>query len=90
MGKITISLSNDAEKMLRERSQRNHRSISKEIEHLIILLERIGGEILYHGINLNAEDKLIKTKTLTASARKKITKEPTEWVNNDGEEIIGE
>lgn len=36
MGKITISLGNDAEKKLRERAKRNLRSISKEVEYLIL------------------------------------------------------
>jgi len=36
MGKITISLSNQGEKILRNRAKRNMRSISKEIEYLVI------------------------------------------------------
>jgi hypothetical protein len=33
---LVITIDNDVEEMLRERAQRNHRSISKEIEHLVI------------------------------------------------------
>jgi len=40
MGKITISLSNDAEKKLRGRAKRNLRSISKEIEYLVLEAEK--------------------------------------------------
>ena len=40
MGKITISLSNESEKALRQRAKRNLRSISKEIEFLVIEAER--------------------------------------------------
>jgi hypothetical protein len=40
MGKITISLSNDAEKKLRARAIRNLRSISKEIEYLLLDAEK--------------------------------------------------
>ena len=40
MGKITISLSNDAEKLLRERAKRNMRSISKEVEHVVTCVEK--------------------------------------------------
>ena len=40
MGKITISLSNNAEKLLRERAERNLRSISKEVEFLVLEAER--------------------------------------------------
>lgn len=39
MGKITISLSNDAEKKLRKRAVRNLRSISKEVEFLLLEAE---------------------------------------------------
>jgi len=39
VGKITISLSNEAEKALRERAKKNLRSISKEIEHMLLRLE---------------------------------------------------
>jgi hypothetical protein len=35
MGKITISLSKEAENQLRKRAERNLRSISKEVEMLI-------------------------------------------------------
>jgi len=40
MGKITVSLGNDAEKKLRERAKRNLRSISKEIEFLVVEAEK--------------------------------------------------
>lgn len=40
MGKITISLSKEGEKKLRERAERNMRSISKEVEYLITQAER--------------------------------------------------
>ena len=39
MGKITISLSNDAEKKLRNRAERNLRSISKEVEFILLEAE---------------------------------------------------
>ena len=39
MGKITISLSNDADKKLRNRAERNLRSISKEVEFLLLEAE---------------------------------------------------
>ncbi len=35
MGKITISLSKEDEKKLRERAKNNYRSISKEISYLL-------------------------------------------------------
>lgn len=35
MGKITVSLSKDDEKLLRDRAKRNYRSISKEISYLL-------------------------------------------------------
>jgi len=35
MGKITISLSKEDEKLLRERAERNYRSISKEISYIL-------------------------------------------------------
>ena len=35
MGKITISLSNEAERKLRKRAEKNMRSISKEVEYWI-------------------------------------------------------
>lgn len=41
MGKITISLSKDAEKRLRERAMRNLRSISKEVEHILNKVEEM-------------------------------------------------
>ena len=40
MGKITISLSNEAERKLRERADRNMRSISKEVEYWIVNSEK--------------------------------------------------
>jgi len=40
MGKITISLSKEAEKLLRDRADRNMRSISKEVEYLITYIEK--------------------------------------------------
>ena len=39
MGKITISLSKKGEELLRKRAKRNLRSISKEVEHMVITLE---------------------------------------------------
>ena len=36
MGKITISLSNETEQKLRKLSKENFRSISKELEYLVI------------------------------------------------------
>ena len=39
MGKITISLSKEGEKKLRGRAERNLRSISKEVEHMVLILE---------------------------------------------------
>jgi len=39
MGKITILLSNEADKKLRERAKKNFRSISKEVEFIIMNLE---------------------------------------------------
>ena len=39
MGKITILLSNEADKKLRERAKKNLRSISKEVEYIILNLE---------------------------------------------------
>jgi len=41
MGKITISLSNDAEKKLRKRAERNLRSISKEVEFMLLEAENM-------------------------------------------------
>ena len=41
MGKITISLSNAAEKKLRKRAERNLRSISKEVEFLLLEAESV-------------------------------------------------
>ena len=46
MGKITIKLSNDAEKLLRDRADRNKRSISKEVELIIETLEKQETDIL--------------------------------------------
>jgi len=40
LGKITISLSNDAEEKLRRRAERNLRSISKEVEFILIEAEK--------------------------------------------------
>lgn len=40
MGKITVSFSNDAEKKLRARAIRNLRSISKELEFLVLAAEK--------------------------------------------------
>ena len=40
LGKITISLSNKAEDLLRKRAEKNLRSISKEIEFLILKAEQ--------------------------------------------------
>jgi len=40
MGKITISLSKEGEQLLRKRSERNLRSISKEVEYMILTLEK--------------------------------------------------
>ena len=39
MGKITISLSKRGEEALRKRAERNLRSISKEVEHLVLQAE---------------------------------------------------
>jgi len=39
MGKITILLSNEVDKKLRERAKKNLRSISKEVEFIIMNLE---------------------------------------------------
>ena len=39
MGKITLSLSKEADKKLRERAEKNFRSISKEVEAMLQLLE---------------------------------------------------
>ena len=39
MGKITILLSNEADKKIRERAKKNLRSISKEVEWLILNYE---------------------------------------------------
>jgi len=39
MGKITIALSKEAEDLIRKRANRNLRSISKEIEYLILTAE---------------------------------------------------
>jgi len=36
MGKITILLSNEADKKIRERAKKNLRSVSKEVEYMII------------------------------------------------------
>jgi hypothetical protein len=33
---LVITIDNDVEEMLRERAKRNHRSVSKEIEYLVI------------------------------------------------------
>lgn len=41
MGKITISLSRDAEDKLRKRAEKNLRSISKEVEYLVINSDQI-------------------------------------------------
>jgi hypothetical protein len=38
MGKITILLSNEADKILRERAKKNLRSISKEVEYILLNL----------------------------------------------------
>ena len=43
MGKITIALSLDGEKMLRKRAERNMRSISKEVEFLVVQAEKKEG-----------------------------------------------
>lgn len=40
LGKITISLSNDAEEKLRKRAERNLRSISKEVEFILLEAEK--------------------------------------------------
>jgi len=40
MGKITILLSSEADKKIRERAKKNYRSISKEIEYLIMNSEK--------------------------------------------------
>jgi len=40
MGKITISLSRDAEDKLRKRAEKNLRSISKEVEYLVVNAEQ--------------------------------------------------
>lgn len=42
MAKITLSLSNEAEKKLRERAKRNLRSISKEVEYLVLYSDNKG------------------------------------------------
>jgi len=39
MGKITILLSNEADKIIRDRAKKNLRSISKEIEWIILNFE---------------------------------------------------
>ena len=39
MGKITILLSNEADKKLRNRAKKNLRSISKEVEYIILNLD---------------------------------------------------
>lgn len=39
MGKITISLSKEAEEKLRKRAERNLRSISKEVEFMLLEAE---------------------------------------------------
>jgi len=36
VGKITISLSDESEKLLRDRAKRNMRSISKEVQYILI------------------------------------------------------
>lgn len=41
MGKITISLSKEDEKKLRDRAERNFRSISKEVSYLLNKIEEI-------------------------------------------------
>lgn len=41
MGKITISLSDDDEKKLRDRAIRNYRSVSKEISYLLNNADKI-------------------------------------------------
>lgn len=45
MGKITISLSNEAEKKLRNRAKNNLRSISKEVESMLLKLEEVEKKI---------------------------------------------
>jgi len=39
MGKITILLSNEADKKIRDRAKKNYRSISKEVESIIMGLD---------------------------------------------------
>lgn len=41
MGKITILLSPEADKKIREQSKKNFRSISKEIEYLIMSQDKV-------------------------------------------------
>jgi len=41
MGKITISLSKEDEKTLRDRAERNYRSISKEVSYLLNKVEEL-------------------------------------------------
>jgi len=36
MGKITLLLSTDVDKILRERAKKNLRSVSKEVEYILI------------------------------------------------------
>ena len=36
MGKITLLLSNDVDKKLRERAKKNLRSVSKEVEYILL------------------------------------------------------
>jgi len=61
MGKITIKLSNDAEKQLRDRAERNKRSISKEVEFIVETLEKQDTDILkpfYPGTTKESKDKV--------------------------------
>ena len=39
IGKITISLSKQGDRLLRKRAERNLRSISKEVEYLVLKAE---------------------------------------------------
>ena len=57
MGKITIKLSNEAEDLLRKRAERNKRSISKEVEHIVETIEKHKIDILNPFFPAQGKDK---------------------------------
>jgi hypothetical protein len=58
MSKITIKLNNEAEDLLRKRTERNKRSISKEFEHIVETIEKHKIDILNPFFPVQSKDKV--------------------------------